>query len=140
MNRRRLIILDLFVVKVSTPMIIWIVLIDLKILNCHPKMRSSANCLVVHAQIQSIHMRLECGMPLDVRRWQITTISICSRMCFFYQIFSKSSVELVWNSIVFIHYIHYTTPGLAWDAALRMSRVALQLVICRKLYSWRDLQ
>ena len=25
-------------------------------------------CLVVHAQIQSTHMRLKCGMPLDVRR------------------------------------------------------------------------
>ena len=42
---------DLFVVKVSIPMIIWIVLIDLKRLNYHLKMRSLANCLVVHAQI-----------------------------------------------------------------------------------------
>ena len=41
-------------------------------------MRSSANCLVDHAQIQNTHMRLECGLPLDVRRWQIITISICS--------------------------------------------------------------
>ena len=66
MNRTPLIILDLFVVKVS--MIIWIVLIDLKTPHYHLKMRFLANCLVAHAQIQSAHMRLECGMPLDVTR------------------------------------------------------------------------
>ena len=42
-----------------------------------------ANCLIVHAQIQSTRTRLECGMSLDVRRWQIITISIYSWMCFF---------------------------------------------------------
>ena len=65
-NRVPLIILDLLVVKVSIPMIRCIVLIDLKRLNYHLKMRSLANCLVVLAR--SIHIRLECGMPLDVRR------------------------------------------------------------------------
>ena len=77
-NRVPLIILDLFVVNVSIPMIIWIVLIELKRLNCHLKMRFLVSCLVVHAQIQSTHMRLESGMPLGVRPLQIITISICS--------------------------------------------------------------
>ena len=38
MNRVPLIILDLFLAKVYFPMIIWIVLINLKRLNCHFKM------------------------------------------------------------------------------------------------------
>ena len=71
------------IILVSIHMIIWIVLIGLKRLNYHLKMRSVANCLVVPAQIQSIHMRLECGMPLDVRRLQIITISTYSWMCCF---------------------------------------------------------
>ena len=35
------------------------------------------------SKLSGCHMRLECGMPLDVRRWQIIMISICSWMCCF---------------------------------------------------------
>ena len=77
------IILDLFFVKVSIPMIIWIALIDLKRVNCHLKMRFLANCLVDHAQIQSMHMRLECGMPLDVSRYlfAVGCVAPCTGCC-----------------------------------------------------------
>ena len=33
-----------------------------------------------------------------------------------------------------LHY--YTTPGLAWDAALRMSHVDLQLITCENMYNF----
>ena len=107
-NHTPLIISDLFVVKVSILMIIWIVLIHLKRLNCHLRMRSLANCLVVHAQIQSTHS--------SVRRLHIITIPTCSWMCCFEQTFLKSSVRLVCNSIALIHYI--TTPLLVLHGML----------------------
>ena len=58
----------------------------------------------------------------------------------FFENFRKTCLEFY--NLDPIHY--YTTPGLAWDAALRMSRVDLQLItdvdiICREQYSWRNL-
>ena len=105
MNRVPRIILDLFVIKVSFPMIIWIVLIDLMRLNCHLKMRFLPNGLVVHAQIQSIHTRLECGMPdyhdiylqLDVLLLEDIFENFCKTCLEFY-------------SLDPLHY--YTTPEL----------------------------
>ena len=38
------------------------------------------------------------------------------------------------NSLDPLHY--YTTPGLAWDAALRMSRVDLQLITDNHMHNF----
>ena len=48
-------------------------------------------------------------------------------------LFSKSSARLAWN-LDPLHY--YTTLGLAWDAALRMSRVDLELITDEDMYNF----
>ena len=105
-------------------MIIWIVLIYLKRLNCHLKMRS-ANCLAVHAQIQSTHATrvwdaFRCKTMADYHDiyLQLDVLLLAD----FFEKFRKTCLEFY--SLDPLHY--YTTPGLAWDAALRMSRVDLQ--------------
>ena len=98
-----LIILDLFVVMVSIPEIIWVVFIDLKRLNCHLEMRSSANSLVVHAQIQNTHMRLECGLPSGNIYLQLDVLLLVD----FFEKFRKT-----WNYIALIQYIITLLPVL----------------------------
>ena len=115
-------------------MIIWIVLLNLMKLCYHLKIRSSTSCRVAH--VQSMHMQLECGMPLDVRQLQTTTTYICSWMCccwrIYFEKFRKTCLEFY--SLDPLHY--YTTPGLAWDAALHMSRVDLQLITDENMYNF----
>ena len=111
----------LFRREVSIPMIIWIVLIDLMRRNYPHKIRYSANCLVVHVQIQNTHTRLGCEMELNVLL-----------LADFFEKSRKPCLELY--SLDPIHY--YTTPVLAWNAALRMSRVDLQLIDSNNLYGW----
>ena len=50
----------------------------------------------------------------------------------FFEKFRKTGLEFY--SLDPLHY--YTTPGLAWDAALRMSRVDLQLVADENMYNF----
>ena len=78
--------------------------------------------------------QLECGLPLDVGQSQITTASTCNWMCLlladFFEKFRATCLEFY--SLDPVHY--YTTPGLAWDAALRMSPVDLQLITDVDMY------
>ena len=74
---------------------IWIALADLTRLNDLHMMHSLANCLVVLVRTRSIHMQLECGLPLYVGQWQITMTSTCSWMRFSQQTFLKSFVQHV---------------------------------------------
>ena len=69
------------------------------------RMRSLASCLVAQVRTRSIHTQLECGLPLDVRQWQITTTFTCSWMCCSKQTFLKSSVHSAWSTAVSIRYI-----------------------------------
>ena len=63
-------------------------------------------------------------------------ISICSWMCcllqFFFEKFRKTCLELY--CLDPLHY--YTAPGLAWDAALRMPRVDLQLITDNEIFNF----
>ena len=59
-------------------------------------------------------MQLECGLPLDVQ------LDVLRTTC------------LEYYSLGPVHY--YTTPSLAWDAALRMSRVDMQLITDVDMY------
>ena len=53
----------------------------------------------------------------------------------FFEKFRRTCLEFY--SLEPLHY--YTTTGIAWDAALRMSNVDLQLITDRNMYkiSWR---
>ena len=95
-------------------------------------MRLLANCLAVHAQIQSTHMRLECG---------------CKTMAYYHDIYFQLDVLLLadlfekfrrtcleFYSPDPLHY--YTTPGLAWDAALSISRINQQLITDNGMYTF----
>ena len=109
-------------------MTIWISLTDLARLNYLHRMRSLANFRVVLVRTRSIYTQLQCGLPLDVGQSHIATTSTCSWMCCslqtFFETFRVSCLE--YYSLDPMHY--YTTPGLVWDEALRMSRVHLQLI------------
>ena len=50
----------------------------------------------------------------------------------FFDKFRRTCLELY--SLDPLHY--YTTPGIAWDAALRMSRVDLQLITDNDMYNF----
>ena len=104
MNRVPLIILDLFVVKVSIPLIIWIVLIDLKRLNCHFKMHffsklSASPCSDSEYHATEVWDAFRCKTMADYHYLFAVGCVACGRF------FLKSSIELVWNSIALIHYI-----------------------------------
>ena len=84
------------------------------------RIHSSASCLTARVRTRSMHTQLKCGLPLDVGQWQTTTISTC-------RLFEKFRASwLAHYSIDAVHY--YTAPGLAWDAALRMTHVSLELI------------
>ena len=53
----------------------------------------------------------------------------------FFETFRKTCLEF--SSLDSIHY--YTTSGLSWDAAFRMSLVDLQLITDNDMCSWRNL-
>ena len=133
LNHVPLAILNLFDVKLSIPMIIWIVLIDLKRQNYHHKMRSSTNYRVAHVQIPSTHK----GIPHSSREaisdyhnvyLQLDVLLLAD----FFEKFHRNCLELY--SLDPLHY--YTTPSLAWDAALRMLRVDLQLITNENMYNF----
>ena len=100
------IILVLSDAKVSVAMTIWIALADLMRLNYLCGMCSLANCLVVLVRTRSIHMQLECGLPLDVGQWQITTIST----------FLKISYNLVWVLLSRSGTLHHFWACLGCDS------------------------
>ena len=103
-------------------------LINLMRLRYHDKIPSLTSCLVVHAQILNIRMRLECGDAFVCQtisdyhnvylQWDVLLLAD------FFEKFRKTCLEFY--SLNPLHC--YTTPGLAWDAALRMSRVDLELI------------
>ena len=117
----------------SIPMTIWIGLTDLTRLNYIHRMRSLANCLEVLVRTGSINMQPECRLPG------------CRTMAYYHDIYLQLDVLLLadflniflttcleYYSLDAVHY--YTTPGLAWDAALRISRVDLQLITDVDMY------
>ena len=116
-------------------MIIWIVLIDLKRLDYLLKMRHLANCLVAHAQIQSIHMRLvwdafRCKTMADYHDiyLQLDVLLLAD----FFENFRRTYLEFY--CLDPLHY--YTTPGVAWDAALTVPRIDLQLITDNDMYNF----
>ena len=86
-------------------------------------MRSLANCLATRvwdafgcktiADYHDIYLQLDALLLED-----------------FFEKFRKTCLEFY--SLDPLHY--YTTPGLAWDAALRMSRVDLWLIADKEMY------
>ena len=67
------------------------------------------------------------GINSIAKRWKTTTISILKVMFSCLQTSSR-------NFAILVHY--YTTPGLAWDAALRMAKVTLELIIDINMYTF----
>ena len=117
MNRVNRIILDLFLIKVSIPTIIWIVLIDSKRLNCHLKMSSRRLSGSLCSDSEYTHAArvwdaFRCKTIADYYdihlQWDVLLLAD------FFEKFHKTCLEFY--SLDPLHY--YTTPGLAWDAAL----------------------
>ena len=92
-------------------------------------MCSSVNCLVVHVRIQNTHTQHRCGLPMADYHDIYLQLDVLLLADFFKK-FCKTCLEFY--SLDLIHY--YTTPGLAWDAALRMSRVDLQFIADVDMY------
>ena len=87
----------------------------------------------VHAQtIQSIHMwdPFRCKTIADYHDIYLQLNVLLLADCF--EKFRKTCLELY--SLDPLHY--YATPGLAWDAALRMIRVDLQLITDSDMYNF----
>ena len=106
----------------------WIALPDLMNLNCLRRMHFSASCLTVRVRTWN--------MPKATQVW---TAFECESMADYHDIYLKSDVRLLADffekirapclahySLDAIHY--YTAPGLAWDAALRMTHVSLEMI------------
>ena len=81
-----------------------------------------------------MHMQVVCGMHLGVRQLQTIMMYIYSWICCYWRISLRNSEELAWFSTVLILY-YYTTPGLASNAALHMSRVELELITDENIYN-----
>ena len=88
--------------------------------------------MVVHAWIQNTHTRLEYGCHTIADYHDIYLKLDVLLLADFFERFRRICLEFY--SIDTIHY--YTTPGLAWDAALRMSRVGLQLITDNGMYNF----
>ena len=89
------------------------------------KILSLASCLAILVQIPSIHTQLEYGIHLGVRQLQTTTTYIYNWMYCCWLTFLRNFC-LDFYKFNPLHY--YTTPDLALNAALRMSRVDLHLI------------
>ena len=124
--------LTLYGVKVYIHMIIWIVLKGLRKLHYHHKMHSSTNCLIARTRVQTMRMQLVCGVHFGAR--QLHDVYLQLDVLLLVDLFEKFRRScLAFYSLDPLHY--YTTPGLAWDAALRMSRVDLELITDENIYN-----
>ena len=74
------------------------------------------------------NMLLVCWRHLGASQWVTIMMCIYSWMSYYWRTFLESCAELDP-----LHY--FTTPGLAWDAALRMSRVDLELITDENIYN-----
>ena len=100
-------------------MTIWIALPDLMNLNCLHRVHSSTNCLRVHVQYANatpVCTAFGCESMADHHHHIYLKCDVLLFADFFEKFCATGAV----------HY--YTAPGLAWDAALRMSCVSLELV------------
>ena len=91
----------------------WLVLIDLKRLNYLPP-QDDSECETI-GDYHDEYLKLDVLLLADI-----------------FEKFCKTCMEFY--SLDPLHY--YTTPGLAWDAALRMSRVDLQLITDENMYNF----
>ena len=114
----------------------WIASPDLMNLNYLRRMHSSASCLTVRVRTRSMYTQLKCGLPSNVSQWQTTTrlppdYLKCDVLLF--SDFEKFRASCIAHfSLDAVHY--YTTPGLAWDTALRMTLVSLELITDIAMY------
>ena len=114
--------------KVSIPMTTWPALKDSKKLSCLPKKRFIRNSMTHSSLMKIMNTRRGSGNNSGWKPWEITTLfylksdvllladvfeefrNVCLRNC---------NLDPAW---------YYTTPGLAWDAALKVSQVGLELL------------
>ena len=80
-----------------------------------------------------MHMQYVFGMLLSMKPWATTTMFTSSLMCFSLLTFLKNLERLALDPAYY-----YTTPGLAWDAALRMSKITLELITDMDIYNMID--
>ena len=78
-----------------------------------------------------MRMQVVCGMHLGVRQFDVYLQLDVLLLVDFFETFRRTC--LGFYSLDPLHY--YTTPGLAWDAALRMSRVELELITDENIYN-----
>ena len=71
-----------------------------------------------------------CGMHLGARQLETIMMDVLL-LADFFEKFRRTCVDF--HSLDLLHY--YITPGLAWDAALRMSRVELELITDENIYN-----
>ena len=132
MNRVPLIIFGSFGVKVSIPMNIWIVLIDLTELppqdEFFSKLSGSPCSDSEYTHATRVWTAVVCETTADYHDIYLQLYVLL--LADFFEKFRKTCLEFY--SLDPIHY--YTIPGLVWDAAVRMSRVDLQLITDVDMY------
>ena len=126
--------LTLFDVKVYIHMIISIVLKCLMKLNYHHMMHfnklSGISCSDIdYAHASRVWDAFGCEIIVDYHDvyLQLDVLLLVD----FFEKFRRTCLDFY--SLDPLHY--YTTPGLAWDAALRMSRVELELITNENIYN-----
>ena len=110
----------------------WIASPDLMNLD---RMHSSESCLTVRVRTWSMHTQLKCGMPLNVNG-RLPRYLLEVRCPTPSRLLRKFRASCLAHSLDAVLYC--TALGLAWDAALKMTHVSLELITDIDMYHFLE--